>query len=65
MTHLGRGPSVLHTADVPRYSKIAGYVFDRLGWDGSRFDVYRCRVQSPVVPSTVTLQFELPEKPAG
>ena len=56
---------MLHTADVPRYPKIAGYVFDRLGWDGSRFDVYRCRVQYPIVPSSVMLQFELPEKPAG
>ena len=65
VTHLGRGPSVLHTANVPSYSKIAGHIFDRLGWDGSRFDVYRCQVQYPVVPSTVRLQFELPESPVA
>lgn len=61
--YLGRGASVLHTPDVPRYSAMAGYAFDKLGWDGERFDVYRCRVQYPVMPSKVVIEFDLPERP--
>ncbi len=62
---LGRGTMVLHTPDAPRYVEMMQDVFDRLGWDSERFDVYRCRVEYPVMPSSVTMQFDLPEKPEG
>lgn len=61
VVYLGKGPSVLHTPDVPRYAEMARYAFDRLGWDGERFDVYRCRMEYPIMPSTVGVRFELPE----
>ncbi len=61
--YMGKGPSVLQTLDVPRYPEMAQYAFDRLGWDGEKFDVYRCRVAYPVMPSSVVVRFELPEKP--
>ena len=61
--YMGNGPSVLQTLDVPRYPEMAQYAFDRLGWDGEKFDVYRCRVQFPVMPSSVVVRFDLPEKP--
>lgn len=64
VVYLGRGPSVLHTADLPRSAQMAQYVFDRLEWDAQRFDVYRCRIPYPVMPSTMTMTFELPEAPA-
>ena len=63
VTYLGQGPSVLQTLDVPRYPEMAQYAFDRLGWDGEKFDVYRCRVEYPVMPSSVVVRFDLPEKP--
>ena len=62
-TYMGQGPSVLDTPNVPRYPEMAQYAFDRLGWDGENFDVYRCRVQFPVMPSSVVVRFDLPEKP--
>ena len=62
--YLGKGPGVIHTPDVPRYAEMARYVFDRLGWDGERFDVYRIRVQYPIIPSSVVMRHELPERPA-
>ncbi len=61
--YMGKGPSVLQTLDVPRYPEMAQYAFDRLGWDGDKFDVYRCRVEYPVMPSSVVVRFDLPEKP--
>ncbi|NOX57973.1 MAG: hypothetical protein GXP29_03835 [Planctomycetes bacterium] len=64
VTYLGKGPAVLHSRDVPGYPRMARYVFDQLGWDGERFDVYRCRMEYPFVPSTVILRFDLPEPPA-
>ena len=61
--HLGKGPLVVHTPEVPRYTEMLEYAFDRLGWEGEKFDVYRCRVEYPVMPSSVVVRFELPEKP--
>ena len=65
VVYLGKGPSVLHTLDLPRYAEMVRYAFARLGWDGERFDVYRCRVAFPVMPSTVAMRFELPDAPAS
>ena len=63
VVYMGKGPSVLQTLDVPRYPEMAQYAFDRLGWDGEKFDVYRCRVAYPVMPSSVVVRFDLLEKP--
>jgi hypothetical protein len=60
--YLGKGASVIHTPDVPGYADMARYVFERLGWDGERFDVYRIRIQYPIIPSTVAMRHELPER---
>lgn len=61
--YLGRGPSVLRTPALPRYPEMVQYALDRLGWDGRRFDVYRCRVEYPVMPSSVVVRFDLPKPP--
>lgn len=65
VTHLGKGPSVLYTPDFPRYPDLGRYVFEQLGWDGERFDVYRCRIEYPILPSTVAIFFDLPSAPAA
>ena len=63
VTYLGKGPSVLHTADVPRYAEMARFVFDRLGWDGDRFDVYRVRMVFPPIPTSVVMRYDLLDPP--
>lgn len=63
VTYLGRGPSVLQTPYVPRYAEMGHYIFDRLGWNGNDFDVYRCRLEYPVTPSVVVIEFPLPQAP--
>jgi hypothetical protein len=65
VSYLGKGPSVLHTPDVPRYAAMGRYVLDRVGWDGERFDVYRCRIEYPVMPSSIVVRFDLPEAPGA
>ncbi|MCH8824785.1 MAG: hypothetical protein IH984_14905 [Planctomycetes bacterium] len=65
ITYLGKGPSVMHTPDIPGYAEMIQYTFDRLGRDGSLFDVYRCRVEYPVMPSSVVVRFDLPQRPSS
>ena len=61
VVYLGRGSSVVHTRDISRYCELCDYIFERLEWDGECFDVYRCRVEYPITPSTVLMRFSLPE----
>lgn len=56
---LGSGVNVLHTPDVPRYPEMAQHVLDKLGWNADEFEVYRCRIEYPVLPSSVVLDFDL------
>ncbi|MGD8453327.1 MAG: hypothetical protein PVJ57_16060 [Phycisphaerae bacterium] len=58
--YVGKGPSALSTPDYTRYEELGRYVFERLGWDGERFDVFRCRVEYPVLPSSVIVSFDPP-----
>lgn len=63
--YLGKGASVLYTPEYPRYPELGRYGFDRLGWDAERFDVYRCRVEYPMLPSTIAMFFDLPNAPTA
>jgi hypothetical protein len=63
ISHLGRGAEVIHSPDVPRYAEMMTYVFGRLGWDASTFDVWRCRVEYPIMPSSVVVSFDLLKSP--
>ncbi len=63
--YLGKGPDVAGTPAIPRYPELARYVFDRLGWDGQRFDVYRARLPYPVLSSSVVIRHALPDRDAG
>ncbi len=65
VAYLGKGCSVLYTPDVPGYAELGRYVFERLGADPEQFDLYRCRVEYPVLPSTVAMAFDLPAAPPG
>ncbi len=62
--YLGKGPSVVYTPHVPRYAEMVQHVFDQLGLDGERFDVYRVVLLYPPIPTSVVMSHELPEAPA-
>jgi len=61
VVYLGKGIPVIRTPDVPNYSGMAQLAFDRMGADGDMFDVYRCRIEYPVMPSTVLIRVDLLE----
>jgi hypothetical protein len=63
VAYLGKGCSVLYTPDVSGYADLGRYVFERLGSDPEQFDVYRLRVEYPILPSTVAMTFDIPEAP--
>ncbi|MGD8451857.1 MAG: hypothetical protein PVJ57_08565 [Phycisphaerae bacterium] len=61
---IGRGPSVVHSREVPRYGEMVRYVISKLGCDGNRLNVYRVRVAFPAIPTSLAIRYELPERPA-
>ena len=63
VVYVGRGSDALQTEEIPRYSEMVRAAMSRVGWDPSQFDVYRCRMEFPVVPSSVQIAFALPEAP--
>jgi hypothetical protein len=63
--YLGRGTHTLCSPGIPRLAELAQWVFDRLGWDGDQFDVHRCTIAYPIMPSTVAVSIDLPEAPAS
>ena len=63
VVHLGKGGSVLRTSDVPRYPDLFYGVCAQLNWDPDRFHVFRCRVEYPVMPSSIAVGFDLPDDP--
>lgn len=58
---LGKGLPALRSADVQRNAEMYAAIFERLGWASERFEVYRCRIEFPVMLSSVLIRFDLPE----
>lgn len=45
--------------EVPQAPQLARSVFERLGWDGSRFQLHRVRSSFPPIPTTLLMQINL------
>ena len=58
-THLGTGISAAHTLDAPRHTEFLQHVCDRLGWDSRSFDVFRCRVEYPLLKTFIDMTLNL------
>ncbi len=58
-TFMGPADGIIRTAEVPRYDEMRGYVFERVGWDPAEFDVYRLRVEYPILSTALALSFKL------
>jgi hypothetical protein len=63
LVRLGDGPPTVATPLVPSYRELASFAFDRLGWDPSEFTGWRFQASFPPMPSSVAIQFALPEAP--
>ncbi len=60
--YLGCGPDMVRAPEVPHYAGLIRYAFERLGWDAQQFDIYRVRMQFPVMPAAVLLTHPLPDR---
>lgn len=58
---LGVGSAAVATPDVPDYPQMLTYVCERLGWDADSFEVFRCRIEYPVLYGLVAMSVPLPE----
>lgn len=57
--YLGRGFEVLGTPEVPRHVDMLKTAAAAESWNPASFHAYRCRVEYPIVPSSVRVEFDL------
>ncbi len=60
VAHLGQGSHMLDTTDVPGYPQMFREVCRQLGWNPALFHAFRCRVEYPIMPSSVVVGYDLP-----
>jgi len=57
--HLGQGTRAVEAQEVPRYPELFRHVCGQVGWDPENFDIFRCRVEYPVMSTSIVAGFEL------
>lgn len=62
---LGMGLANVEVKEMPSYSRLLRHVFNRAGWDPSRYRGYRTKIIYPVPMIYMNWWFELPEPPPG
>ncbi|MBE0565674.1 MAG: hypothetical protein IH621_06955 [Krumholzibacteria bacterium] len=62
--HLGQGLRRARSSALPNYLDLIRHVLDRLGWDESRFDVYRLTIEYPPIPVAVEMRWDISEPKA-
>ncbi len=60
---LGHGLAGLRTPHIQRYVELIREVLASLGWDPTRFHVFRVQIEYPPVPTTIAMETPLPERP--
>jgi hypothetical protein len=53
-------PPALSTPLVPAITRIAGYVYKRMGWNPTEFQALRLQLPYPPVGSSVAMRWRLP-----
>jgi hypothetical protein len=61
---LGMGLARVGVKEIPSYTRLLRHVFDRAGWDPSRYRGYRTKIIYPVPMVYMNWWFKLPEPPA-
>lgn len=60
VTRLRRTAEYAHIQEVPAYSDMLRYCFDKLQWPMDEFDVYRLRIEYPLMDTMIALWFFTP-----
>ncbi len=62
---MGTGVDALQTMEMPRHVEMLRFVCSKLGWNPDTFDVYRCRIEFPVLHSLLDVTFPRLDTPVG
>ncbi len=62
---MGVGVERFRVPEVAEYVNMISDACTKLGWDGSKFRGYRCRIEYPLSGSQVLIQFVPPRPPRG
>jgi hypothetical protein len=57
-SHLGSDLDALLTPDVPRYPEMVRHVLREMEWDSAEFDIFRCRVQYPILHTVIDVRVQ-------
>jgi hypothetical protein len=57
ISYMGVGKPAWRTPDIKGHDEMVQYAFDELGWNPAEFDVYRVRVEYPVLFSVARIHF--------
>ena len=57
-SYLGSGADVLRIREVPRYPELIQYACQKMGWRFQDMDLYRIRLEYPLMDSNVLLRLE-------
>jgi hypothetical protein len=61
--YLGKDPTAVYTPQIPRYAEMVQHTCDSINCDPARLDVYRVRIDYPVIPSSIGMEHDLPAAP--
>lgn len=59
---LGDGPAAAYSQHLPHHTEMIEYCMNELGWDGRDFRTWRAQIPYPVIPSSIVIQFALPNQ---
>lgn len=62
--YMGSNIERLNIADAPHYADMLQYAFGHMKWNPEDFEVWRVRIEYPLMPSSVFVRFELKDVPA-
>ena len=57
-SYMGSGADVLRIREVPRYAESVRYVCEKMGWKFEDMDLYRIRIEYPLMDSNILLRLE-------
>lgn len=52
-TYLGSSLADLHIPDAPKYPEMVRHLLEEQGWQNTAFDIYRCRLQYPLLHTAI------------
>jgi hypothetical protein len=61
LVELGIAAPIPVTPDVPRYTELMEYVFNRSGWNPAEFHGFRIRIAYPPIPCGLSMIYKLAE----